>query len=206
MSNFIDISYFVGGIDIPNTDTTNKNALGLAIKKYESEFLTRFLGKALYAYLLSVTDFITDPNNPTAAGMDGYLINGISFTGSNGNPNYTEGIRGGDLYATSGFKRSMIANYVYWQWMRQYSSQTVGVGVVKSKVENMMLVSPKDKMVTAWNEMVDLITVLHDYLIINKADFPDYIGHTYPPIPNPTWAQIECMQTNQSLFIKHNVM
>lgn len=202
MSYYIDISYFVGDIDIPNTDSTNKNNLELAIKHYEGEFLTRFLGGTLYQQVLDATTF----PGITVTGVYEDLVKGASFTDSNGNANYSEGLTGLYLFDNGSFKRSMIANYVYWQWMRQRSSQTVGVGVAKSKVENMMQVSPNEKMVKAWNEMVDLISVVHDYLIINKTDFPDYIGIKYPPIPHPNWSQIECMQPNQKLFIKHTIM
>jgi hypothetical protein len=41
--------------------------------------------------------------------------------------------------------------------------------------------SPARKIRDAWNEMVDWLWTLHDFLYINKDSYPSYIGLTFPP-------------------------
>ena len=213
MANYIDISYFVGKIDIPNTDVPGEggaNALELFIKQGESDFLSRFLGVKMYLELLSNTTFASPI---TGTGVWNDLIQGVEFTDSVGIDNVCEGLTGQFVYASSGFKRSPIANYVYWEWMRQNSTQTVGIGEGVVQAENMRMVSPAPKMVRAWNEMVDWLWILHDYLVINKADFPNYIGLEFQPLSCPTYwnsaypnyhVDKENLNSNQRLFIKQN--
>jgi len=208
---YIDVNYFVGGINIPDTDSLEtKGALELYIKKYESIFLTTLLGKDMYEDLLSATTFV-DPI--TATGNWNKIINGDSFVNSNGDSAYFEGINGGDLSASGGFKRSPIANYVFWNFINERASITVGVGEVIPLVENGIRISPAYKMAAAWNEMVDLIFVLNDYVTINKANYPDYIGLKYPPFRYPSlrypsrYRAHHCdLMPNQKLFLKQNPM
>lgn len=50
---------------------------------------------------------------------------------------------------------SIIANYVYYWWMRNEVTQTAMVGEVMTTTENAVRVSPSGKMARAWNEMVE---------------------------------------------------
>lgn len=68
-------------------------------------------------------------------------------------------------------KQSPIANYVYWKWMEDQTTQTVGIGEAAAKAENSMLVSPATKMVRAWNEMIDWNKDLFGFLYTNKETY-----------------------------------
>lgn len=70
--------------------------------------------------------------------------------------------------------KSPIANYVYWHWMKDNTTQTVGLGEVSSKAENAAVVSPSTKMVRAWNEMSECITELYRFLDTNYSVYTDW--------------------------------
>ena len=81
--------------------------------------------------------------------------------------------------AAGGVKRSMIANYVYYHWMLNEASQTGMVGESQVKTENATRTSPEDKMVYAWNEMVDKAHGLQCWLDKNKETYPEWEGVPY---------------------------
>jgi hypothetical protein len=76
---------------------------------------------------------------------------------------------------------SPIANYVYWYWMTDDTTQTVGLGQQASKVENAIQVSPATKMVRAWNEMNEWVAEFHRFMITTQADYPEWTqaNHNY---------------------------
>lgn len=196
MSSIIDYTYFKGDINIPNVAPGKEGAnnLDLHINTYESEFLTEFFGYRMYADLLSNIS-----SNP-ASGIWFDLWKGADFVDSNGLANYWTGLVGDTI--GENYKFSPIANYVYWHRMRQRSSQTVGIGEVVSLSENSMPISPADKMVRAWNKMVQWNWILHDFILNNKEDYPNYIGLKFPPLSNPRIGA--ALNGNQRLFITQN--
>lgn len=70
--------------------------------------------------------------------------------------------------------KSPIANYVYWHWMKDATTQTVALGQVKSKSENAEIVSPAEKMVRAWNEMSEWVEELYYYFNANYSVYPEW--------------------------------
>lgn len=92
---------------------------------------------------------------------------------------------------TGSAKKSLIANYVYWHWMADQVSQTVGLGEAATKAENATMVSPAAKMHRAWNEMIDWIHEMVCYLNTFRSKYPQWndqnmyrfwktFGHTNP--------------------------
>lgn len=71
-------------------------------------------------------------------------------------------------------KQSMIANYVYWKWIKDQVSQTTGLGEAATQAQNAMLVSPTTKMVTAWNEMARMVSELYWFLQANAEVYTDW--------------------------------
>lgn len=69
---------------------------------------------------------------------------------------------------------SPIANYVYWYYQKDITTQTVGLGQVQSKGENSVVVSPVAKMVRAWNEMFEWLTELRRFLDQNYSTYPEW--------------------------------
>jgi hypothetical protein len=70
--------------------------------------------------------------------------------------------------------KSPIANYVYWHWIKDQNTQTVGMGEVSSKSENAINVSPATKMVRAWNEMSDWLSDLYYFMQTNYQTYPEW--------------------------------
>jgi len=171
--------FFVGDIEIPNSQPTKPSGerLGHFISKYETKMLKDVLGYELYSLL--------DANSTQGSGIYHDLINGKDFTDSLGRSNRWVGFK------TIG--SSMLANFIYFNYMGNRETVSTGVGEKMPQAENMANASSEIKMITAWNEMVDIVSVLHDFLVQSKADYPTYIG-------------LESMYYgNYNYFIKKNI-
>ena len=202
MDTIIKTSYFFGDLNIPNaTKEPTLDALESHIGKYESMYLTEILGYEMYKEFNAALTYSVDPpttNVPKWA----YLLRGNEFTDSLGRLNNWFGFLGYQNQDNELYKFSPIANYVYWQWMCLNSSQTMGIGEISTESENGLRISPIRKMARAWNDMVKWNWILHDFITVNIADYPDYIGQTFPPEAYPTDASK--LAGNQLLFIKQN--
>lgn len=195
MASIIDHTYFKGDLNFPDIapGKPQNDNLDWHINIYESEYLTEILGLTLYK------EFNGELPNPSTQKYQ-HLLGGVSFTQQNGVGNFWCGFKGERI--GENYKFSPIANYVYWQRMRQRSVQTVGVGNVIAETENSRVVTPIHKMVRAWNQMVKWNWILHEYMTVNKDSFPTYIGHDFPPLLNPPLGYE--LRGNQLLFVKQN--
>src|SRR5690606_33868577 len=141
----IDPSYFHGEILIAQRSQLEvQEDINALIAKYEPKILRELLGSKLYK---EFTD-----------GLKGETIDPKWI-------NLKDGVDGEWMGLTdSKEKLSIIANYVYYHWMKKENIQTVGIGTVKPEADNASKASPVDKYVRAWNEMVDWICDLHDFI------------------------------------------
>jgi hypothetical protein len=74
----------------------------------------------------------------------------------------------------AGWLKFPAAEFIYCKYMRDKGVETAGEGVVKTMVETAKKASPwDDKIIKAWNEMIDYMTYLN-CKIINSGDYPDY--------------------------------
>lgn len=106
-------------------------------------------------------------------------------------PVYLKGLLGPDLYAL--YKAGMAtdpvpakwaalndqiscgcANFIYWYWMGNKQTNTVGIGEAQSKAANAEMSSPILKMARAWDEMVDLNFDTVKFITDNTADYGAY--------------------------------
>src|SRR3954471_2443196 len=105
--SLIDKTYFVGEINIPDTDNPAvEERLNFFIAKYEEEFLKTVLGYSLWS---SYTTGIAVTPTPDVIWTN--LRDGVEYLVSEKTYKY----RG--LYNPT-LKLSPIANYVYYWWMR----------------------------------------------------------------------------------------
>lgn len=74
-------------------------------------------------------------------------------------------------------KKSLIANYVYFHWQDDQQTQTVGLGEVATKAENAVQVSAQNKMIRAWNEMIDWVWEMVCFIESNRASYPEWDDH-----------------------------
>lgn len=91
----------------------------------------------------------------------------IEFTGSTPLPDSA-------TIVTSIAKESLIANYVYWMWIHDQQTQTVGLGEVAAKAENADAANPSEKLMLAWNEMVDDVENLYLFLQQSQTVYPEW--------------------------------
>lgn len=157
---------FEGLIALPNVLPTKPSGEALAtFMSYQvPKLLTEVLGYELYKLVLA--------NEAQGSGIYHKLINGYEFTNS-----YDR------LDKWLGFTRGSnpIANYIYFEYIRNQATTSTGVGEKVPNAENMVTASVAMKANRAWNDMAKWFLVMHDFLIVNQADYPTYIGIDYPP-------------------------
>jgi len=161
----IDRTYFIGEINIPNTNQPAvQENIDYLIKKREPELLTQLFGYEMYK---AFTTGLAAPT-PEQRWLD--LRDGVDYTDTDGLSRRWMGLV---TKEAADPKQSLIANYVYYWFTRKEATQSSGVGEVVTKTENSKRVSPISKQVRAWNEMVNWIWELYDYLEAKEADYPE---------------------------------
>lgn len=95
----------------------------------------------------------------TFSGSDRYFYHAASITVSAGDdtPKY-----------------SMIANYVYYWYMRNNSTTTTDAGEKHSLAENSERSNPSLKMSRAWNEAIQWVDEMRHYLNSNRVIYPEW--------------------------------
>lgn len=147
-------AYFVNELLIPGVSGTtyaeveNLATLTATIAKYEPKFLKLLLGEDLYAEY--------------AAAIAGNPTSGIWFDLKS------------QIYSTSPAYESPVANYVYWKFWKSNATVTVKAGETETKSENAQMVSIAAKMVRAWNEMVDQVDEIREWLDDHSSDYPTW--------------------------------
>lgn len=77
-----------------------------------------------------------------------------------------------DILVDSVTKVSPVANYVYVKLLEDSVTKTTGIGELLPTGENGLKASPVQKIVQAWNKMVDMVCANHSK--IRALDLPDY--------------------------------
>lgn len=164
MPNLIDVTYFQERLDIPQINQVAvEERVNAYITRFEPEFMTQLLGYEFYQLFL--TDIATqrmidlkDGKTYTYNNVQ-YRFNGLLYV-----------IGSGD----TAVKQSCIANYVYWNLVNDSATILTGTGAAVTQSENVDRVSPTWKLAQVWNEMIDMIISLRDFLIRNKDTYPEY--------------------------------
>lgn len=171
--SIIDASYFIREINIPNIlpSTNGKNAsmietLNSFIQKWEPKCLKLVLGYDLYQVVLSEeSQRVTD------------LIYGKSYVDSLSNNRNWQGLVQPDI------KESLITNYIYYYFKQSTATQTTGKNTVVPKGEASTEVSPKDKMIAAWNYFSSEVSDLQEFIVNSNATtpyiYPEYTVEQY---------------------------
>ncbi|MBA3971804.1 MAG: hypothetical protein H0X46_06600 [Bacteroidetes bacterium] len=161
----IDTSYFQNELSIGQiTSPSVIAAVALYIEKYEEEYLSNMLGYELYKEYKAGIAVL-----PTPLVIWTNLRDGVEYT-------YYDSLTKwkGLKFTTGTLKRSPIANYVYYNYLKDTVSFTMGSGEVKPQSTAVVNVSPMSKMVRAWNEMVDWNRELIEYLDANETLYTGY--------------------------------
>lgn len=172
----IDRTYFIGEINLPNTNQTAvQENIDYLISKREPELLTQLFGYGMYkAFIAGLQE---DP--VPQRWID--LRDGVDYTDTDGEERHWMGL----VAKVDEPKESLIANYVYYWFLRKEATQTSGVGETVTKTENSVRTSPVAKQVRAWNEMVTWIGELFNFLQVKKADYPEW-----KPVDSCQWENL----------------
>lgn len=156
----IDHTYFVGKINLPQVgNTPGRDTVDEFIEIYETEYLKKILGYDLWK---AFTDGI-DGSGPHDQRWEDLLAGkDYDFQGHNKNwPGFEA-------------KPSPIGQYVYYQYMENGAAINTLVGTATQAVDNNNKVSPFEKMVSAWNDMVELNILLWNFLYANRTVYPEW--------------------------------
>lgn len=149
----IDETYFTRELSIPNVNEVQTEAYD-TLNYFVDEYVRQLLRDAL-----GIESFNE---------LDNYVIDG-AFD-STGAPQYIIDLVEGKEYDKSGvtykwsglintqgvFKKSLLANYVYYQWLLNSFTAQSGVGEVTLNPQNANLVNPTQRLVSTWNKFLEM--------------------------------------------------
>lgn len=161
----IDYTYFIGAINIPNTDKQEvQQSLLVFINDFEPAALCNLFGYELFKAFNAGLAVTPDPVQRMVDLRDG-----------------KEYSYGGRLYKWKGLKYvennkkfSLLANYIYFQYTNNKLTQTSGVGEIVNKVDNANSASSNHKTIQAYNQFVKESQELYHFLNANTSTYPEW--------------------------------
>lgn len=161
---FIDETFFVSEINIPNTDQPAiLERVTWFIDKYEPRFLLELLGYPLYKLFAAAMD---TPDTADQRYKD--ILNGAEYTGWDGLLKKWKGL----ITTDTDDKQSVIANYVYYWYQRAIATQSTGIGEVKFNPDGAMLDNPNQKMAAAWSEITCRVEEFIEFMDVKNSVTP----------------------------------
>jgi hypothetical protein len=79
------------------------------------------------------------------------LVNGVEYT-KDGKTFYFEGL----LVKEGAFRKSLLANYVFYHWLYYNQSTMSGVGEVILNAKNAININSTQRMVSVWNDFIEM--------------------------------------------------
>lgn len=172
----IDKTYFQGDITIPNLQEIqhDNDLVAILIESKSYSLLESVLGRdnilSLQVNLDVNGNLLPDADQKWVDLVEGksYEVDGQKF--------YFKGlIQKGDLYKTS-----MIADFVFCEWLRQTRSQQTMVGEVVLNAQNATNVGSTSKLVSIWNRFIIEFGRKYTCLVrkhyVNGVPFYDYFN------------------------------
>lgn len=165
----IDETYFQAPKkEVPNLDEADSRSFS------ELERIIDDLGRSFMYYFLTpeeVADFnIYLVNGKFPSDVTGIpqkwvdLVKGKTYT-----VNDVELVWNGLLFQKGTYKGSLLADFVYHNWLETQASYMTGVGDAKANPKGANLVNPTQRVVKAWNDFVELY----------QDNLPSYRGSNY---------------------------
>lgn len=143
----IDETYFIKNIKLPNLndmDSSVLSELNIYIDQYVRQFLKDALGYELYKDL--VADIENGELKVSAKTKWKNLVDGVEYDGKKWQGLiYTEGL----------YKHSILANFVFYNYINDNVSTLTPLGEVSANAQNSSSVNPNQRLVTIWNDFVD---------------------------------------------------
>ena len=152
MAYLIDETYFQRELFVPNADDQDRSAYK-DLQEFIDEKARLLLKEALgYTLFKDLDDNITDGNLDSDAPQKWLdLVNGTEYT-KDGDTYYWEGL----LVTEGAFKKSVLANFVYYHWLYYNQSTMSGVGEVVLNAKNAININSTQRLTSVWNEFVNM--------------------------------------------------
>jgi len=169
-------SYFIDEIFIPHakssiTDDVTAVSQDLIsfMGLYEEECLIKCFGYPLYKQFKDNLDD-TKPNGlkDDADEKWDWLLNGKEYNMPNGKPTRWRGLRWKN---GSEYNKSLIADYVYYNYEKSDDDDRVGVGNVKQEAANAKIVSKTPKVIAAWRRFFEAV--------VGGCEQPNYVSNSF---------------------------
>ena len=160
----IDQTYFKGNIYLPHatpsiTDSVVdvQSELDEFIREFEFEALVKIFGSTMAYELIDQID-VTRPNllKQSASPDWDALLNGEKYTDIDGKEKVWPGLRYKTFEGAS-YNRSLLAYYVYFFYESNDHITRGDIGNQVEKGANSERVTPRYKVVKAWNKFIDLV-------------------------------------------------
>lgn len=160
MASLINSTYFINEITIAQINQPSVlEAVDDMVAKYEGDFIADVLGYSFAKLMLA---------NLTEARFVS-IINGAEFTDVK--TGYLKEWKG---LANNTTKHSPIANYIFYKYVRAKHEQQGGITTLRPKAENADVVTAEYTLIKAYNEMVESICVLLQYILANLDVYPEF--------------------------------
>lgn len=162
----LDESYFIGPLTIAQLgQKAVSDSLTVFINRFEPKVLQAALGYDLYQAFIDGLD-VGSGEEIEQKWID--LRDGKWFDNAAGAKRQWKG------FANSSTKESVLAYFIFAEYMRNLATQVTGVGVVKSNAENSIVLSPDVKMSEAHNHGCREMLVLREFLSANTDVYTEY--------------------------------
>jgi hypothetical protein len=162
----IDETYFTGELSLPNISvngdvssgfalalrTVGENNLGVFVDRYVTDYLIRLFGREL------AQKFLEEIEKP----LPGQIWLDLKAQ---------------LLVSYGSYKASPLANYVYYWVMRDARTKTTMAGEADPDFDNAGNANNGNKMVKAWNDMVNMTFDVHNWFCRNMEHYESYIGN-----------------------------
>lgn len=146
----IDGTYFIRELSIPNVNemqTDVSDNLEMLVDEKVRLFLQVVLGFELYQSLDGDIDNGTLKSDAAQRWKD--LVNGKTY--NDGSKRWN-----GLLQVSGTYKKSLLANFVFHDWLMGNTTSVSGVGEVNIKAKNASLVVPNQRLSTVWNGFIEM--------------------------------------------------
>ena len=146
----INAEYFTRELSIPNVNEMQTNVsenLEMLVDEKVRLFLQVILGFELFASLDS--DIVNGVLKTDASQRWKDFVNGVTY--NNGSKRWA-----GLLQEYGTYKKSLLANYVFHEWLSGNTTTVTGVGEVSIKAKNAQSVLSNQRLSTVWNGFIEM--------------------------------------------------
>lgn len=170
MANAITLQYFTRSLFLPNSDSNKPEGQQLLafIAQYEPEFLVKFFGVTLADNVQS------EINTGNLGGNIQLIVEGTDFINQAGITKRWGGLKNTTTYV------SPIANYIYYLVQYQRESSSTGLGEMIQQTQNATRTTADAKITFAWNQMVDYLLILDEFIEVEKPNEPLFATYVTP--------------------------